>query len=165
MFRRLPISLLKVLGVQLSVKSYEEIPMVECNEKQIKQALLNIIKNAIESLTNGGTVELSYSRTGGDKVSIIIKDNGCGIDADRLNQLFQPFYTTKQEGTGMGLLITKKIIEDHQGEINFKSKKGEGTTVEIVLPFNIHNDNRRKACSLMSMLFVWIIVDYFLTPR
>ncbi len=122
-------------GSKIVVKRSEEIPLVECNEKQIKQALLNIIKNAIESLQNGGMVELSYSITGSDKVTIVVKDNGCGIEVEKLNHLFEPFYTTKQEGTGMGLLITKKIIEDHQGEIKFSSKKGEGTTVEIVLPF------------------------------
>lgn len=121
-------------GSSIVVKSEGHLPLVECNEKQMKQALINIIKNSIESMQNGGTVEVSLASKGHDKIQVAIQDHGCGIDAEKLKKLGEPFYTTKQDGTGLGLLVTKKIIEDHHGELLFESKKDHGTKVTMIIP-------------------------------
>lgn len=121
-------------GTKIIVNQCEDLPKIECDEKQMKQVFINIIKNAIESMPSGGVVEVSCSSKEKDKVKIVVQDQGCGIDAEKVKKLGEPFYTTKQDGTGLGLLVTKKIIDDHQGEIQFYSQIGEGTKVEVTLP-------------------------------
>lgn len=121
-------------GSIIVLKDCDVGQQIECDEKQMKQVLINIIKNAIESMPNGGTVEVSCAKIGDDKLKIMVQDNGCGIDSEMLQKLGEPFYTTKPEGTGLGLLVTKKIIGDHQGELRFDSELGKGTKVEIILP-------------------------------
>ncbi|WP_147533559.1 ATP-binding protein [Bacillus marasmi] len=119
---------------RIVVEPNDKLSLIECNEKQIKQALINIIKNALESMPTGGTVEVKLVRKGSGKINIEVQDQGCGIDKEKLQKLGEPFYTTKPEGTGLGLLITKKIIEDHNGELRFESKENKGTKVTINIP-------------------------------
>lgn len=119
---------------RIVVEPNDKLPLIDCNEKQIKQALINIIKNALESMPTGGTVEVKLARKGSGKINIEVQDHGCGIDKEKLQKLGEPFYTTKPEGTGLGLLITKKIIEDHNGELRFESKENKGTKVTITIP-------------------------------
>ncbi|WP_318505856.1 ATP-binding protein [Bacillus sp. T3] len=123
-------------GSKIVVNPGGSLPLVECNEKQIKQALINILKNAIESMHHGGTVEVFVAGNGPNKIQVTVQDHGCGVDAEKLKKLGEPFFTTKQDGTGLGLLVTKKIIEDHHGELLFESKKEQGTKVSMILPIN-----------------------------
>ncbi|MGJ7919161.1 ATP-binding protein [Neobacillus sp. LXY-4] len=125
-------------GSKIVFKECEGMPLIECDEKQMKQVFINLIKNAVESLPRGGTVEVGCKVIGSDQIKIYVKDNGCGIDSEKLKKLGEPFYTTKPEGTGLGLMVSKKIIEDHLGELLFKSQLGKGTEVEIILPVK-HN--------------------------
>lgn len=127
-------------GTKILVNHCEDLPKIDCDEKQMKQVFINIIKNAIESMPSGGVVEVSCSLKEKGKLKIIVQDQGCGIDADKVKKLGEPFYTTKQDGTGLGLLVTKKIIDDHQGKIHFESQIGIGTKVTITLPIK-HTQN------------------------
>ncbi|MDQ0219829.1 PAS domain S-box protein [Peribacillus cavernae] len=102
-------------------------------ENRLKQVFINIIKNAIEAIDTGGNIQIYYAE---DKefVSVYIKDNGAGIPKDILNMIGQPFYTSKEKGTGLGLTICFKIIESHNGKIHITSESGIGTTFEVILP-------------------------------
>ncbi|CAM3912631.1 ATP-binding protein [Mesobacillus zeae] len=120
-------------GVQIEIETRESIPAVVCDDNQIKQVLINLIKNAIEAMPNGGRISVQIV-PGTKEVSIRIKDTGKGLCEEQLSKLFDPFFTTKETGTGLGLLVTKKIIEEHQGSISFDSKLGEGTLVVVTLP-------------------------------
>ncbi len=110
-----------------------ELPAVRLDPAQLKQALVNLIKNAMQAMTKGGTLTLSTGATT-DAVWIGIGDTGSGIPAERLNRLFQPFQTTKERGSGLGLMVVQRIIRDHGGRIDFESKVGRGTTFTLWLP-------------------------------
>lgn len=114
--------------------SAEELPLAYCVGNQLKQVFINLIKNAIESMPTGGQVSVNLSRLNENEIAIHIKDQGCGIPNDLLDNIGIPFYTTKQKGTGLGMMTSFKIIESHAGKINVSSKSGEGTSVTIYLP-------------------------------
>jgi PAS domain S-box-containing protein len=115
--------------------SYESL-MVLCAENQLKQAFINVLKNGIESMCKGGTIRISVKKKGQDKVSIRFLDQGVGIPEERIPLLGEPFYTTKEKGSGLGLMVSYKIIKDHKGDIKILSKKNKGTLVEVILPLS-----------------------------
>nr|WP_304215185.1 ATP-binding protein [Fredinandcohnia onubensis] len=121
-------------NVAIALKMDEAVPDIECDEKQMKQVFLNLIKNGFESMPEGGKLTINGSQTANNMVSILISDEGCGIPEDVQEKLFEPFFTTKDYGTGLGLMVSKKIIEDHHGKISINSKPAKGTKVEIILP-------------------------------
>lgn len=102
---------------------------------RLKQVLLNVIKNAKEAIKEKGTVELS-TKVNKNKFIITIKDNGIGMDKETLKSVGTAFYTTKRNGTGLGVCFSKEIIEKHGGTIEYFSKEGKGTTVRITLVIN-----------------------------
>ncbi|MHC0036875.1 ATP-binding protein [Pseudoneobacillus sp. C159] len=108
--------------------------MITCEKNQLKQVFLNILKNAMEAMTSGGNIEISLRKNNHNACIISIRDYGCGIPEDLLPRLGEPFYTLKEKGTGLGLMICHKIIKQHHGAINYQSKIHEGTLVEITLP-------------------------------
>ncbi len=120
-------------NVAIEADYTEAVPWVDCVPNQLKQVFINILKNAIESMPQGGrvTVGVGWIRT--DMVSIRITDEGRGVPDDKLANLGTPFYTTKENGTGLGLLVSAKIIENHHGRMEIRSQLGLGTTVEIFL--------------------------------
>ncbi|KAB2336338.1 two-component sensor histidine kinase [Cytobacillus depressus] len=120
--------------IAFSIESDDQIPPIECDENQIKQVFMNLIKNGLDSMENGGEFRILLKLVADHKLSISFIDQGCGIPKSDLEKLFDPFYTTKQDGTGLGLLVSKKIVEDHQGEITVESKLNKGTKVEVILP-------------------------------
>ena len=120
---------------------------IYADEKRIKQALINIIKNAIEATKeNDKIIIISINLTKRkNNIIITIKDKGKGMTKEEIDKLFLPFYTKKENGTGLGLCLSKEIIDKHKGTISYFSKKNEYTTVTIVLPNNkdnIHQDNK-----------------------
>ncbi|MFT9598302.1 ATP-binding protein [Mesobacillus sp.] len=108
---------------------------IDCEPDKIKQVLINLIQNSIEAMTNGGEILVSISRES-TLASIQVVDQGAGIPEDRLTKLGEPFYSTKEKGTGLGLMICQKIIKNHGGKIDFSSILNEGTTVTITLPIH-----------------------------
>ncbi|WAH37844.1 ATP-binding protein [Alicyclobacillus dauci] len=120
-------------NVKLVTQFEEDVPEIVCNENQLKQVFINLTKNAIEATPLGGTLTIQLC-TLVDSVEIQFRDTGEGIPPDKLKQLGNPFFTTKESGTGLGLLVSKRIIENHQGSFYIDSQVGTGTTVRIVLP-------------------------------
>ncbi|UYZ23903.1 ATP-binding protein [Mesobacillus jeotgali] len=108
---------------------------IECEPDKIKQVLINLIQNSIEAMADGGEIIVAISQDT-DLASIQVIDQGAGIPEDRLNKLGEPFYSTKEKGTGLGLMICQKIIKNHGGKINFTSIVDEGTTVTLTLPLH-----------------------------
>lgn len=122
------------------------LPLIEADEDQLKQVFLNIIKNAIEASRKGGTLQIVTRVSSGfavktpiasiprQNIAVEIIDSGEGMDEETQKKLFTPFHTTKSKGTGLGLPISLKIVEDHHGKIKITSEKGLGTTVQVFLP-------------------------------
>ncbi|NEU31751.1 PAS domain S-box protein [bacterium LRH843] len=114
---------------------YEESTFfITCERNQLKQVFLNILKNAIEAMPSGGDIHINLEKGVEDECIISIQDQGCGIPEELLPRLGEPFYSLKEKGTGLGVMISHKIIRQHDGSISYKSKVGEGTLVEIRLP-------------------------------
>jgi signal transduction histidine kinase len=96
--------------------------------------LINLIDNSVDASDSAAYVLISAAIKN-NKIEIIIKDKGAGMDRETLASLFTPFYTTKGEGTGLGMPISRKVIETHNGSVEIKSKQGVGTVVKIWLPY------------------------------
>ncbi len=107
--------------------------MTHCNASQIKQVLINLIKNGAEAMKNSGSIFIT-SRLVDDFIEISIKDEGQGVPEELLQQLQNPFFTTKEEGTGLGLVISEHILDIHQGTLKVRSEKDKGTTFTVLLP-------------------------------
>ncbi|MCY9666046.1 PAS domain S-box protein [Paenibacillus alginolyticus] len=121
--------------VQIHTVFDPDIPLINCEENQLKQVVINILKNAIEAMTEGGIIEIIMS-VDDNKIVIRFIDQGCGISEDRIGMLGEPFYTTKENGTGLGLMVSQKIIEAHHGSLTIKSQIDKGTTVDLILPLD-----------------------------
>lgn len=121
-------------NVQFVTSIEEGLPDIYCEPNQLKQVFINILKNAIEVMPKGGTASVALSKEDGEQVLISIRDEGIGIPEDKLKKLGEPFYTTKDRGTGLGLMVSYKIVEEHNGTIEVSSELGKGTTFHIRLP-------------------------------
>ena len=108
------------------------------NKNQLKQVFINIIKNSMEAIDYNGAIKITLTKQESSYL-ITIRDNGCGISEEILNRIFEPFYTTKTGGTGLGMMITNKIVQDHFGSIKVFSKVHVGTDVHIQFAFNQQN--------------------------
>ncbi|WP_202079396.1 PAS domain-containing sensor histidine kinase [Caldalkalibacillus salinus] len=113
-----------------------KVPEIMCEENQLKQVLINILKNSLESMDGGGKILIKVDVTDEQYIRISVIDQGCGIPDERIPKLGEPFYTTKEKGTGLGLMISHKIIRSHRGHIEIESKVSQGTEVRITLPIN-----------------------------
>lgn len=115
-------------------RSYENPNFfVECDENKLKQVFLNFIKNAVEAMPNGGFIEIIVKKEN-DSISIVIKDSGIGMSKEQLKKLGEPFFTTKKDGNGLGLMVSFKIIENLKGKVYIESELGKGTSFHITLP-------------------------------
>jgi PAS domain S-box-containing protein len=134
------ISLLKtqaiIKNIQIHFEYDFEILFIKCEQNQLKQVFINLLKNAIESMESGGEITVRAKKTNEELVSIMIIDQGIGIPVEQISKLGEPFYTTKVEGTGLGLMVCFRIIESHGGSMRISSKLNKGTTVEVCLPTN-----------------------------
>jgi signal transduction histidine kinase len=109
------------------------LPPVEGVRDQLVQVFLNLVLNAIDAAGPDGRVELAVSLDGG-AVEVSVRDNGQGIAPEQLPRMFQPYFTTKKHGTGLGLFVTQRLVQDHGGAVSFESLPGEGTTFRVRLP-------------------------------
>lgn len=112
------------------------LPYASLDKDELKQAFINIIFNAVDAMKTGGKLIITTDIEKSKWIKISFIDNGTGIEEKDLEKIFNPFFTTKDEGTGLGLPIVHKIIEEHGGIININSKALEGTTVEVLFPIN-----------------------------
>ncbi|NQX58543.1 PAS domain S-box protein [Paenibacillus qinlingensis] len=121
-------------NVELVLEFQTDIPEITCSEMHLKQLFINLIKNAMEAIPKDGQIKLIVSLHGDDQIRVRTQDNGCGIPKERLKQLGEPFYTTKEKGTGLGLMMCFKIVEAHKGTMEIQSQVGYGTTIDVFLP-------------------------------
>ena len=121
----------------------EALPLLHVDSAMLEQAFLNIYRNAVDAMEMNGVLRTTARRTGSDlaQLQIIVEDNGCGIDAADLPHVFNPFFTKKKYGTGLGMTQVKKIIELNMGSIEISSKTAEGTRVTVTFP--VHQEGQR----------------------
>ncbi|XBO86856.1 ATP-binding protein [Bacillus licheniformis] len=121
-------------NVRIEKQLSGDLPEILAVSNELKQVFLNILKNAIEAMEDAEGFITIRSYFEKDSVFITFEDQGKGISKDVLEKLGEPFYTTKEKGTGLGLMVTFKIIENHGGSIHFESEEGKGTIVKLKLP-------------------------------
>lgn len=120
--------------VLVETKLAPDLPSLELDRNQIKQAFYNLIKNSFQAMKTGGILHISTWR-GDEYVGVKFSDTGGGISAENMSRIFQPYFTTKENGSGLGLLIVRRIVREHGGEIDLESNEGKGLTITIRLPF------------------------------
>ncbi|VFU14939.1 PAS domain S-box [anaerobic digester metagenome] len=122
-------------NLKINLETPEDPPPIKADSGQLRQVFLNIIRNAFDALPDEGQLFLQCS---GDKqlgiVRVVIRDTGKGMDGQIMANMFKPFFTTKESGTGLGMFISKKIIDNHGGSIDIQSEPARGTTVTVTLP-------------------------------
>jgi len=124
---------LEQAGIRVEVELLEPSPPIRLDAKYLKQALLNIVKNAIAAMPDGGTLRVLTLRKG-NTLQLKVRDTGVGIPEENLDKIFEPYFTTREFGSGLGLTLVYKIIKEHLGEVAVSSKPGEGTTVSLSFP-------------------------------
>ena len=120
-------------GIEVDVTVTPGLPRLMGDKNQIKQVLFNIIKNAMEAVSGEGRIEIMTDAED-DYVLMLIRDNGEGISEDVLSRIFTPYFTTKESGHGLGMMIVQRIVRDHAGQIGITSKAGQGATVSLRFP-------------------------------
>jgi PAS domain S-box-containing protein len=122
-------------GLHVRTKLARQLPATPIDAQQMQQVLVNLIKNAIQAMTKGGTLTVQTGETS-DNVWVSVTDTGGGIPQEQINRIFEPFYTTKKKGSGLGLMIVQRIVRAHGGRIEVESQVGRGTTFRIWLPLH-----------------------------
>lgn len=126
-------------NVQFVTEYDEQLPAIFCEPNQLKKVFINLIKNAIEVMPGGGKITIAVKNAVNKCIIITIEDEGTGIPEEMIKRLGEPFYTTKDRGTGLGLMVSYRIIDEHKGTIKVKSEEGKGTIFQITLPFDGYN--------------------------
>lgn len=124
---------LEEADIELSAELEAGIDNIELDVKYLKQALMNMVKNAIAAMPNGGVLRVTTAQRG-DDVVLRISDTGIGISDEIMSKIFEPYFTTKDFGSGIGLTLVYKVIKEHNGEIAVVSQEGKGTTFTISFP-------------------------------
>lgn len=122
----------------------EGLPSLEADPAMLEQAFLNIYRNAIDAMEDGGTLTIS-ARHENNQICVAISDDGCGISPDDMPHIFNPFFTRKSAGTGLGLAQIKKIVDMHQGSIEISSEQGKGTSVVVIFPLGTSGEKSAPA--------------------
>jgi len=124
----------RVRGIALTVRPEQDALMVPMDVDKLQQALINIVKNAMESIDGTGSIDIAMEKQPGDRAVVRITDTGSGLAPGEVEKIFDPDYTTKEKGLGLGLPIAYEIVRGHGGTIRVQSSQGQGTTFEIELP-------------------------------
>ena len=129
---------LHVYGVSVSTEFQEDLPQIMADPTQLQQVILNLVKNAIDAIAIGPTtikaIRLITTYDGKSVVSLYVENFGPGITTENETQIFDPFFTTKPSGMGLGLSISRRIIEDHGGNLRLTETSSKGCIFEIALP-------------------------------
>ncbi len=123
-------------GVKIEKEYAPDLPLIVVDPGQIEQIFVNLELNAIEAMPQGGTLKISIKKSDSKRIAIKISDAGCGIPAQIRSRIYDPFFTTKEAGTGLGLSVVHRIVENHGGEIFLSTVEGKGTTFTVTLPIN-----------------------------
>jgi len=140
---------LQAANVKLELSVEPALPLLALDEAQIRQVLLNLLKNAREAMPQGGRVRLGLSSADGG-VLLRVVDDGSGMTEEQRARIFDPFYTTKARGTGLGLPLSQQIVVAHGGTIRCQSAAGEGTVFEIWLPTQKSERARPRSSAALS---------------
>ncbi len=119
--------------IDLNVEIDQPTPLILADVNQVKQVIYNVLKNAVEAMPGGGIIKIK-PQSDDEFVSILIADTGAGIDHEDLSKIFQPYFTTKKSGTGLGMMVVNRIMRAHGAKIGIDSKKGKGTVVTLQFP-------------------------------
>jgi len=122
--------------IKIELQKAPDLAEVEHDSDQIHQVLLNLLLNAVQAMDGAGTVHVEIG-TRDECASVVVSDTGRGIPPEHLTDIFRPFYTTKGNGTGLGLSLARRIVEEHHGRIEVSSQVGKGSKFEVVLPFHM----------------------------
>jgi len=110
-----------------------DMPAVAVDETQVKQVVFNVVKNALQAMADSGILKVATQQA--DRfISVVVEDNGPGIDPENLGAIYEPYHTTKADGTGLGMMIVQRIMRDHGGEIEINSEPGRGTRLTLRFP-------------------------------
>lgn len=131
-------------GITLETRFSDHHAVIPMDVDKLQQAFLNFIKNAMESISGGGSIVISVEPSGKDRIIVKISDTGCGMTSEEVERIFNPEYTTKEKGLGLGLPLAHEIVRGHGGDIRVFSSAGSGTTLEISLPLEKMNDRGAK---------------------
>ena len=122
-------------GIKIQTKLARVLTATPIDATQLQQVLVNLVKNAAQAMTTGGTLTLQTGENS-DGVWVSVADTGGGIPQEQINRIFEPFYTTKKKGSGLGLMIVQRIVRAHNGRIELESNVGKGTTFRVWLPLH-----------------------------
>jgi signal transduction histidine kinase len=120
-------------SVDVKCEWTDPLPSVMGDETQLKQAFFNLIKNAIQAMPNGGTLEIKCDYDD-DSVKLEFIDSGVGISSDAIGNVTAPYFTSKEEGHGLGLMVVERVVREHGAELEIESAPGKGTTFTIIFP-------------------------------
>ncbi len=121
-------------GLAVKIRTNRQLPSTPIDATQMQQVLVNLIKNAMQATSRGGMLTLQTGEGSDGDVWVSVADTGGGIPQEQISRIFEPFYTTKKKGTGLGLMIVQRIVRAHGGKIEVESRAGKGTTFRIWLP-------------------------------
>jgi two-component system sensor histidine kinase HydH len=132
------VSLIRIDAEAAGVAVFEKfpdstLPVVRADADKLTQVFLNLLLNAIQSMENGGKLTVSAGKKE-EIVEITVMDTGCGIGTENIDRVLDPYFTTKPEGTGLGLAMSAKIVEEHGGSIQILSEDGKGCSVKVRIP-------------------------------
>jgi signal transduction histidine kinase len=122
--------------IKVELQKAPDLPEVEHDSDQIHQVLLNLLLNAVQAITGAGTVNVEIGSREGC-ATVVVRDTGRGISPQHVSNIFRPFYTTKGNGTGLGLSLARRIVEEHHGRIEVNSVVGKGSQFTVLLPFQM----------------------------
>lgn len=120
-------------GVLVEREFGRDLPRLLADRGQMKQVFFNLIRNGLQAMTSGGILRIR-TEAAGDRIALTVRDTGGGIPPELLQRMFEPYFTTKAEGTGLGLMIVQRVVREHGGLIEVSSEPGRGTTFRILLP-------------------------------
>jgi signal transduction histidine kinase len=120
--------------IRIEVLTAPDLPEVEHDSDQIHQVVLNLLLNAVQAIDGNGYVTVRVG-SNANSATVTVTDTGRGMSAQQISQIFRPFYTTRATGTGLGLSLVRRIIDEHNGQINVTSDPGKGSTFQVLLPF------------------------------
>lgn len=120
-------------SVTLILDLAQSLPHIQGDDRFLRQMLINLIQNSLAAMPSGGTITIATSQTD-DVITLAVSDTGAGIPADVIDRIFEPYFTTKADGTGLGLAMVYKVVKEHGGDIYVQSEVGKGTCFRITLP-------------------------------
>lgn len=139
--------------------------MISADPTQLKQVFWNLTRNAIGAMPDGGKLKIGLKRLGAERIRITFEDTGCGMSAEKVERLFEPFSDSTTGGTGLGLSIVYQIVRDHNGTINVRSLENSGTTITIELPIEAKNQNQQSPLDEVDNTFQPSRLEDFLNVR